>query len=344
LKQKHHSQRHSTFSTQSTSSTRSTLTPRLALFTLCALIVSLAASISRAATDVWVYTSIYKEFITPIQKAFEAKHPEYKLQVFQAGSEKIQAKLEAELVAQKPQADILVISDPFYAADLEKRSLVFKPAERAQAAATNYYSLMVLITHKDVPKDKRPTSFADLSKPEFKALVQAGSPLESGTAFATVAYLSQKLGWDYFKKLAANALASSGGNSAVIQKVESGEKKVGMVLLENALAAQKKGSPIEIIYPADGSIAIPSVQVILKDSKAEEGARKFGDFLLTKDAQKLLLNGYMYSIDKSLSAPVGAKPFAEVTKGFTPWTAESLRKTGEAAKEIKSKFAELILE
>ncbi len=94
----------------------------VSLFSFMMSVVAAAGS-----KDIWVYTSVYKEYITPIQKGFEAKYPEYKLQVFQAGSEKIQAKLEAELVAGKPQADVLVISDPFYAEGLQLRGLAYSP-------------------------------------------------------------------------------------------------------------------------------------------------------------------------------------------------------------------------
>jgi iron(III) transport system substrate-binding protein len=297
---------------------------------------------AEATTDVWVYTSIYKEFIAPIQAAFEAKNPELKLQIYQAGSEKIQAKVEAELAAKKPQADLLVISDPFYAANLQKRGLL--ELESGAQFSTNYNSLVVLIVNKKMGAEKRPKNFSDLIRPELKNLVQMGSPLESGTMFAAVAYLSDKFGWDYFAKLRTNGIASNGGNSLVIQKVESGEKTVGIVLLENALASQKKGSPIEIVYPEDGAIAVPSVQAILKSSSHKDGAKKFAEFLLTKEAQKLLLNGYMYSVDRTLPPPAGAKPLNLVTKVSKPWTPESIAKMSENAKAIKMKFAEIVLE
>jgi iron(III) transport system substrate-binding protein len=170
------------------------------------------------------------------------------------------------------------------------------------------------------------------------------SPLESGTAFSTVAYLSEKYGWDYFKSLRDNKIASAGGNSTVIQKVESGEKKIGIVLLENALAAKKRKSPIDIIYPADGSIPIPSVQVILKDSAAKDAAQKFADFILSKEGQKLLINGFMYSVDKSLPPPEGAKAFQEVTQKSQPWDYKKILEIPVKSKAIKKKFAELILE
>jgi iron(III) transport system substrate-binding protein len=296
-----------------------------------------------AKQDLWVYTSIYKEFIAPIEQAFEQKYPDIDVQVYQGGSEKIQAKIEAELIAKKVQADILLTSDPFWSVDLDARGLVHKRAGHL-AAETNYYSLMVMIVHKDVPSGQRPASFSDLTKPEFKGVIQTGSPLESGTVFSTVAYLSRKYGWKYFEGLRDNKISSNGGNSVVIQKVESGEKKVGIVLLENALAAKKRNSPIEIIYPKDGAVPIPSVQVILKDSPNKAGAEKFAEYVLSPDGQKHLLKGFMYSVDKKLPAPEGAQPLAQVTKSSTPWTTEALKTVSGDSKNIKKKFSELILE
>jgi iron(III) transport system substrate-binding protein len=311
---------------------------KLLISALCLVTVQ-----AQAKKDVWVYTSIYKEFIAPIEAEFEKRNPDLDVQVFQGGSEKIQAKIEAELLAKKIQADILLTSDPFWSVDLENRGLAHnRPGH--DATETNYYSLMVIIVHKDFAAEKRPSTFLDLTKPEYKGLIQTGSPLESGTMFSTVAYLSRKYTWKFFEGLRDNNLSSNGGNSVVIQKVESGEKKVGIVLLENALAAKKRNSPIDIIYPKDGSIPIPSVQVILKDAPNKLGAEKFADFVLSKDGQKFLVHGFMYSVDKKFGSPEGALPLAQVTKNSTPWTKDIIKSVSADSKNIKKKFAELILE
>ncbi|HUP58625.1 MAG TPA: extracellular solute-binding protein [Bdellovibrionota bacterium] len=291
-----------------------------------------------AKKELWVYTSIYKEYATPLAAAFEAKHPEYSVQVFQGGSEKIQAKIEAELVAGKPQADILLTSDPFWSADLEKRGVALAKPEK------NYYSVMVLIAHQSVPSEQRPKSFVELTEPRFDRMIQSPSPLESGTAFSTVALLSRKYSWEYIRKLAGNHLASAGGNSSVIQKVESGEKKIGIVLLENALAAKKRGSPIDVIYPADGAIPIPSVQVRLKGSGNPEGAAKFAGFVLSAEGQGLLRNGYMYSVRKDVGAPEGAPTYQDVVKRSVPWDAALIQEVAAQSKEIKKRFAALVLD
>ncbi|MEK6706634.1 MAG: extracellular solute-binding protein [Bdellovibrionota bacterium] len=313
------------------------------IFTILILIANTAKASADNKKELWVYTSLYKEFAAPIEKAFEEKYPDVDVHIFQAGSEKIQAKIEAELLANRPQADVLITSDPFWTTALDKRGLVLSRPTRPNVDI-NYYSLMVIISHKDFPLEKRPAAFSDLAKPEYKNLTQFGSPLESGTAFAAVAYLSRKYGWDFFKKLSDNKLASNGGNSTVIQKVESAEKKLGVVLLENALAAKKRGSPIEIIYPSDGSIPIPSVQAILKTSKQPEAASRFAEFLLSTDGQKLLRNGYMHSVRKDVQPPEGAPALTDATKNSTKWSADLFGLVADEAKTIKEKYATMLLD
>ncbi|MBI4924619.1 MAG: extracellular solute-binding protein [Bdellovibrio sp.] len=320
---------------------------KLKLWVFCFLIISpvsaspVSASVQKK--QLWVYTSIYKEFAAPIKQAFEKQYPNIEVNIFQAGSEKIQTKIEAELLAKKTQADIVLVSDPFWPSTLSKRGLLHSRTKHP-TIETNYYSLMIIVCHKDMPVQQRPKSFIDFTKPEFKKLIQFGSPLESGTMFVTIAYLSQKYGWEYFEKLRDNQLASQGGNSTVIQKIESGEKKIGIVLLENALAALKRGSPIDIVYPTDGGIPIPSVQVILKDSPSKEEASVFADFLLSKEGQMYLRNGFMYSVNKDVPPPEGAKNMSLATNLKNLWTEDFVQKISLHGQDIKKKFSKLILE
>lgn len=292
--------------------------------------------------EIWVYTSMYKEFITPMKNAFEAKNKDVSVKVFQSGSEKIQAKVEAELIAKRPQADLVMISDPFYLALLEKRGLLAKRSN-GSFFENNYYSVMVILCHKNVPQEQRPKSFADLTKPAFKNQVQMGSPLESGTMFSFVAYMSRKHGWKYFELMRDNKLASNGGNSTVIQKIESGEKKCGVALIENVLASQKKGSPIEVIYPADGSFVIPSTQGTFASSKNVETANAFGAFVMSKEGQQIVRTGFMHSIRDDVDAPDGSKKLKEIAD-ISVWDKKFISEVGEQSKEIKKKFSQLILE
>jgi iron(III) transport system substrate-binding protein len=137
---------------------------------------------------------------------------------------------------------------------------------------------------------------------------------------------------------------SHGGNSSVIQRIESGEKKVGIVLLENILASKEKGSKIEAIYPKEGGVAIPSMQVILKGGGNNEGARKFGEFMISDAGQALVTKGFMYPANKKLPGPATAKPFKEATNISKLWTESDLKKIGSQHKEIKKQFQTLVLD
>lgn len=296
------------------------------------------------AQKLWVYTSAYKEYASDLEKAFEKKHPNVDVQIFQAGSEKLRTKVEAEFFAKKTVADVIMVSDPVWGRELVKRGLVAPRSGERQALENNYYSVMVLITHSQLPKEKRPTKFSDLTKAEFKNLIQMGNPLESGSTFTAVSMLSKKYGWDYFKKLKENELAANGGNSTVIQKVETGEKKVGVVLLENALAARKRNSPIDIIYPEDGAIIIPSIQVILKNSAHKEIAELFTDFVLSIEGQEILRSGYMYSVRKDVKSPEGAMTFADLSKNAQNISEAQMEEIGAKGKLIKKNFSEIVLE
>src|SRR5207253_1444548 len=113
--------------------------------------------------------------------------------------------------------------------------------------AVSRLPVMVIGYNTDIYKEaEAPKSFADLVLPKFKNKIAMGSPLESGTTFTTVALLSEKLGWDYFSKLRANGALSAGGNSAVLSRIETKERPVGIILLENLLAARRKNPKIAI--------------------------------------------------------------------------------------------------
>ena len=170
-----------------------------------------------------------------------------------------------------------------------------------------------------------------------------GNPLESGTNFTTLAAWVDRFGWKFVDDLAKNQIASAGGNSTVIQKVESQEKKMGVALLENILAVKDKGSPVEPIYPTEGGVLIPNVQVMMKASSHAVAAGKFMDYLVSLEGQRLLSRGYLYPVLASAPAPKGARALKDLGPRIEI-TPELIRKTLPLMKSMKQKFSERVLE
>jgi iron(III) transport system substrate-binding protein len=296
-----------------------------------------ATPTGRIAGDVWVYTSMYRHVLDALDPVLKQQLPDVTVHWFQAGSEKIAAKLEAELAAGGSPCDVLVTSDPFVYQRFkqEHRWLRYVSPNGVRTARSfvdpdgNFeavrLSTMVLVhrTGSDAPK-----AFAALVDPAWKDQVAIGDPLSSGTAFTWSVFMDQQLGPTWASQLRANDARVAGGNAAVLQKLEGNEATVGVLLLENALAAKAKGSPIDITWPEDGAVVIPGYEGIFATTRNPEAAKAVVDLLLSAQGQALIVErGDMHGVDPRLLGPRGTGGDDELLQKSRPWS-EALLDTG----------------
>jgi iron(III) transport system substrate-binding protein len=305
--------------------------------------------------EVWVYTSIYQSVIEQLDELLEAQHPGVEVKWYRAGSEKVATRLDTELRAGGTQADLVLTSDPFWYLKLKKegrtRPYVTKDLltiPRAFVDADGHYatcrvSTMVIAYHpKYIGKEEVPTSFRALTEDRYAGKVTLGDPLSSGTHFTTTAFLSTKYGWDFYEKLRAGGAAASGGNSSVLRRIEGGEYPFGVVLLENVLAARKKGSPVEYLIPRDGAITIPGNIAILSGSNNLPATQAVYDVIMSPAGQRAMVLGNMHSANSQIPAPEGAPPFETLLQGSFVWTPSFIEKIQRTSPEIKSRFDEVM--
>jgi len=319
------------------------------------LLVFLATCSKNSKKELWIYTSLYNDVIQELDPILKEKFPDLSIQWFQSGSEKIMAKLSAEIKAGHPQADLLIISDPFYYELLKKEGALL--SYKSPAAdyvpdllkdpegyyATSRMCAMVMGYHKEaMGKLAPPTSFEELVGPKFANKIALGSPLESGTTFFAVADLSNKYGYDYFKKLRSLKTVSAGGNSAVLNQITSREHPIGVLLLENLLKDIKTNQNLGIIYPKDGIIFIPGPMAIMKNTKYPEEVKLVYDFFMGVEGQKSIVKGLMYSLDPRAGTPKGAKPLREVLPTSFSYDFTFVRETYAKASEIKKQFTQIL--
>lgn len=301
------------------------------------------------AGEVWVYASVYRHVIDALEPQLKEALPGVTVHWFQAGSEKVAAKLEAELAAGGTPCDVLVTSDPFLYERFkqEGRWLRYvspnglRTPSRYVDVDGNYaavrLSTMVLVHRAGITP---PTSFAALTAPEWKGEVALGDPLTSGTAFTWAVSMEQALGARYFEQLRANEARVAGGNAAVLQKIEGGEAKVGVLLLENALAAKAKGSPIEIAWPSDGAVVIPGYAGIMASSQHAQAAKALVDALLSLQGQKVIAElGDMHAVDPRVPGPQGSISLDELVQRSAPWGEPILRYGLTDGARVKADFS-----
>ena len=177
------------------------------------------------------------QVLAELQPELDRAFPDFHVEFFQGGSEVVAAKVAAEMAGGRTQADVILTSDPFWYAELKQagKLLPYVPAAASAIPAalkdpdgvyvTNRIPFMVIgYNPEKAAGTPRPKRWADLSTPAFQKKVTLGSPLESGTTFTAVAFLSESPGWTFFETLRRQDAISAGGNSAVIQRLETGER------------------------------------------------------------------------------------------------------------------------
>ena len=111
---------------------------------------------------------------------------------------------------------------------------------------------------------------------------------------------------EYLEKLGENSVMRESGSTA-IAKLQSGECAAIMILEESILkyindeaAKGNEVTNLEIIYPEDGVILVPSTVMIVAEEFSKnvntEAAEAVADWLLSEEAQKLIMQGYMHSV------------------------------------------------
>ena len=263
-----------------------------------ALFAASLVSIPASAANLVLYTSQPNEDAQATVDGFMAANPDIKVDWVRDGTPKIMAKLQAEIAAGNPVADVLLIADTVTLERLKQdgKLLAYKSPEAANYDATlydkdGYYYSTKLITTGIVYNTSaglKPTSWHDLVKPEAKGLVTMPSPLTSGAALIHAQTLTgvEGIGWDYYKALAENGTIAAGGNGAILKAVASGEKAYGMVVDYMPIREKAKGAPVEFVFPTEGVTAVTEPVGILASTKNAEAAQKFVDYVLSVEGQE----------------------------------------------------------
>lgn len=302
------------------------------------------------AGEVWIYTSMYQSVIDQIDPLLREAHPGIEPRWYQAGSEKVAQRTEAEWEAGGTKACLLLTSDPFWYADLKERGELtpyVSPAvlrqDRSLIDLDGYWSvarisLMVLAVNEErIPVEERPARMRDFAEPAWKDRFSMGDPLASGTMFTSLAFLQAEGGWEHFDTLRDNGLIAAGGNSSVLGRIETGERPAGMLLLENLLKAAEKDSPAVPVFPEDGAITIPGPIALTDDCPNPAAARVVYDFLVGPTGQQAMTAGWMYAADPRVPPPAGAPALQDIP--LRAWPEGFVEEVSQHRGELKDTWA-----
>lgn len=155
---------------------------------------------------------------------------------------------------------------------------------------------MVIMYNKDlVPEGEVPQSWAELIDPKWKGKIAFADPAKSGSSFTQVVTMLSAFGrddgkgWDYVRSFIDNLDGKIlSGSSMVYKGVSDKEFALGVTLEEAALRNLEGGANVGLIYPSEGTSAVPDGLAVIKGAKNMENAKAFVDFAVSKDVQDML--------------------------------------------------------
>ena len=151
---------------------------------------------------------------------------------------------------------------------------------------------VVLIYNTKLVRMNPPTGFASLLDPAWRGKIAFADPAVSGSSYTALCTLLQALPGDteenlrsFGANLKGELLSSSG---EVIGAVAEGSCYIGVTLEETAMKGIAAGYDIAIVYPEEGTSALPDGAAVVAGCAHEDNARRFIDFMLGPDVQQLL--------------------------------------------------------
>ncbi len=231
------------------------------------------------------------------------------------GSSAAMAALEAEQA--NPQADLAYYSGAIgYQATVKGLHQGYKPADFDKIPAglkdpegkwwtVHTASIAILVNTSALKGAPVPKSFEDLLKPAYKGMVAYDDPTWGGTGYTFVYGINAVLGggpdlskgFDYLKKLDANVLNYPREN--IYNDLLRGEIPIWINADGNGLKAKYVDhAPIETVIASEGTVAMPLVIGMVKGAPHAAATKKYLDWLLTDNAQKLFAEAFFRPVMK----------------------------------------------
>ena len=269
-----------------------------------------------------IYTSMYPFAIDMMTEALKEAFPNLEVEFFYGGTGSLQTKIAGEMGDSLDgilECDMLIVAEPAYSLELKEYGYlepieIENPGDRLRFDYDKegyWYPVrvlnMVLAYNPDFySSEEVPHTFKDFAYDEsLKGVISMSDPLTSGTAMAAITALSDLYGYEYFEALGKNQVMVESGSTA-LAKLQTGECKTIMILEESVLKIRDdEHSKIEVIYPDDGVILIPSTVMTIAEEKSAnanlEACEAITNWLLSEDGQQYILKGYMHGVLKDMT-------------------------------------------
>lgn len=152
--------------------------------------------------------------------------------------------------------------------------------------------IVIIYNNKLVAAEEAPKGWQELLGGDWTGKIAFADPGSSGTSCTALAAICQVLELTPEELIAVFEEALDGNVSpdskSVLEEVNEGKRLVGITLEEAAIKEINQGADLSIVYPLEGTSAIPDGSALVKNAPHPENARLFIDFTVSRDVQKIV--------------------------------------------------------
>ena len=275
----------------------------------CLAVFSLALLTSPALgqkQSVVVYTAIENEQIADYMKVLTKTLPNLDVKMLRLSTGDISARfmaekdnMQAEVIWGVGATNILIFKsagllEPYAPKGLDRIQGLFRDKANPPSWVGIDIYMSAFCVNTEVAKKNNlpmPASWADLTKPVYKGQVVMPNPASSGTGYLSVASVLQRLGeaegWKDLDALDKHIAEYTKSGSKPCKDAAAGERAIGVSFEYVALEMKKKGSPVEMVLPKEGSGYEMEANALTKKGAKNPAAKQFLDWAASDEAMAL---------------------------------------------------------
>ena len=244
-----------------------------------------------------VYTSHKEEVWRPIVREFEERTGIW-VDVVTGGSNELLERISWE--AEAPAADVMfgggveslesysAYFAPYVCRDADK----IEPQYRSESGLWTPFSALPVVLVYNPKLVTNLSGWEDLLQIQFHGRIAFADPEISASCYTGLLTMLCALDAPQETTLRSFAQNLNGrllsGSGDILDSVANGTDWVGVTLEETAQKRIAAGENLRMVYPVEGTSAVPDGCAVIRGAQHEENAKRFVDFVVSLDVQELL--------------------------------------------------------
>jgi iron(III) transport system substrate-binding protein len=271
-----------------------------------------SAADSGSSGKLTLYTCVSDEAIQPVIRAFEQAQAGSTVDLFRAPTGELNARVAADARSGGLRADVIWGCDPLTVQAFVDQGLVggWTPHEadaipgefRTSDYVGAHLLYMVAVHRTDVPA---PRAWSDLTGPAYSGGLAVPDPRVAASALGALGFFAEDPGYGvgYYRELRDNGAVQVKTPDDVTTGVAQGIYVAGITTANSAYAAKDDGSPVDVVWPAPGAVAIYGPVALATHSSGSDVAKKFVSFVVGEQGQTVLGKAGSYPTRPGVAGP-----------------------------------------